>query len=141
MKTHSIIHLNAAGFLFLGGLFAQAQASPADDNNTGYLQVFTSTEQSQWGEGSYYFVHTGYRIYDKKGTAVKWVDNHATSADEQPEKVALAPGQYVVWAQSDKGYVKRTVTIKASQLTSLNPDAQPVEKTQPVVAEKSICRS
>ena len=61
------------------------------------------------GEGSYYYLHTGYRIYDCKGNAVKWVENHSDRTDEDPEKVGLAPGAYFVWAQSDRdGYVTRT---------------------------------
>src|ERR1700761_6571428 len=50
----------------------------------GYLTVFSSTEQTQWGENSYYYPHTGYRILDGNGKMVKWVDNHNSVIDEAP---------------------------------------------------------
>ena len=30
-----------------------------DKVSVGYLMVFSSTEEAQWGEGPYYYVHTG----------------------------------------------------------------------------------
>ena len=92
-----------------------------DQASFGYLKVFSSTQESQWGEGSYYYLHTGYRIYDSTGKAVKWVENHNTSIDEDPEKVELAPGAYTIWAQSDKdGYVKVPVVIKPARITAVH---------------------
>jgi hypothetical protein len=89
-----------------------------DKVSVGYLTVFSSTQEAQWGEGSFYYPHTGYRIYDANGKSVKWVDNHNTSIDEAPQKVELAPGAYTVWAQSDKdGYVKLPVVIKLARRT------------------------
>ena len=92
-----------------------------DKVSVGYLTVFSSTEETQWGEGSYYYVHTGYRIYDSAGKVVKWVENHDTSIDEDPQKVELAPGTYTIWAQSDKdGYVKVPVVIKQARTTAVH---------------------
>jgi flagellar hook assembly protein FlgD len=92
-----------------------------DKVSVGYLTVFSSTEETQWGEGSYYYVHTGYRIYDSAGKVVKWVENHDTSIDEDPQKVELAPGTYTIWAQSDKdGYVKVPVVIKLARTTAVH---------------------
>jgi hypothetical protein len=122
-------------FLLLACFFLQGQAtadvtlpvvSPAepgqnDKVSVGYLTVFSSTEEAQWGEGPYYYVHTGYRIYDSTGKAVKWITNHDSSTDEAPEKVELAPGKYTIWAQSDKdGYVKVPVVIKLARTTSVH---------------------
>ena len=121
--------------LLLAGFFLQGQARadvtlPAmgstdteqyDKVSVGYLTVFSSTEETQWGEGSYYYVHTGYRIYDSAGKAVKWIANHDTSIDEDPQKVELAPGTYTIWAQSDKdGYVKVPVVIKLARTTAVH---------------------
>ena len=92
-----------------------------DKVSVGYLTVFSSTEETQWGDGPYYYVHTGYRIYDSAGKAVKWIANHDTSTDEAPEKVELAPGRYTIWAQSDKdGYVKVPVVIKLARTTAVH---------------------
>jgi hypothetical protein len=92
-----------------------------DKGAVGYLTVFSSTEQTQWGDGPYYYVHTGYRIFDASGKAVKWVRNHDDNADETPAKVELAPGKYMIWAQSDKyGYVKIPVIVKLAQTTAVH---------------------
>jgi hypothetical protein len=121
--------------LLLACFFLQGQAtagvtlpvvSPTDPGqndkvSVGYLTVFSSTEEAQWGEGPYYYVHTGYRIYDSTGKAVKWIANHDSSTDEAPAKVELAPGKYTIWAQSDKdGYVKVPVVIKLARTTAVH---------------------
>jgi len=126
---------SAGLFLLLACFFLQGQAnadvtSPAgkhmppgeyDKGLVGYLKVFSSTQESQWGEGSYYYLHTGYRIFDSNGKTVKWVENHDGRTDEDPEKVELAPGTYTIWAQSDKdGYVKVPVVIKLAQTTAVH---------------------
>ena len=95
-----------------------------DKVSVGYLMVFSSTEEAQWGEGPYYYVHTGYRIYDSTGKAVKWVANHDSSIDEAPEKVDLAPGRYTICAHADKdGYVKVPVVIKRARTTAVHLEA------------------
>ena len=121
--------------LLLAGFFPQGQARAAvtlpavgptdpgqyDKVSVGYLTVFSSTEETQWSDGPYYYLHTGYRIYDSAGKAVKWIANHDTSTDEAPEKVELAPGRYTIWAQSDKdGYVKVPVVIKLTRTTAVH---------------------
>jgi hypothetical protein len=92
-----------------------------DKVSCGYLEVFSATQETQWGEGSYYYPHTGYRIYDSNGKLMRWIDNHNTSTDENPEKVELAPGTYRVWALSDRdGYVNVPVIIKLAQVTKVH---------------------
>ena len=97
-------------------------AGQSERVSIGYLTVYSSTEETQWGEGPYYYVHTGYRIYDSAGKAVKWIANHdATSTDEAPAKVELAPGRYTIWAQSDKGgYVRVPVIVRRAQTAAVN---------------------
>jgi len=121
--------------LLLACFFLQGQAragvtlpevGPSDPGqndrvSVGYLTVFSSTEETQWGDGPGYYVHTGYRIYDSTGKAVKWIANHDTSTDEVPEKVELTPGRYTIWAQSDKdGYVNVPVVIKLARTTAVH---------------------
>jgi hypothetical protein len=126
-----------AGLLLLLACFFLPGQAQADDNafptqaptdpgqndrvSVGYLMVFSSTEVAVWGDGPNYYVHTGYRIYNSAGKAVKWVTNHDSSVDEVPEKVELAPGQYTIWAQSGKdGFVKVPVVIKLGQTTAVH---------------------
>jgi hypothetical protein len=139
-------HAKIAGFVLLvGGLFWQGKASAdqVDQGSVGYLKVFSSTQESQWGEGSYYYLHTGYRIFDRNGKAVKWVENHSDRNDEDPEKVELAPGTYIVWAQSDRdGYVKVPVTIKAARISAVHLEKGDDRKiADPSPAVKAVCRN
>ncbi|HEX4141227.1 MAG TPA: hypothetical protein VHY09_12830, partial [Candidatus Methylacidiphilales bacterium] len=62
----------------------------------GYLKVYSRTEQTQWGENTYYYPHTAYWIYNSAGKRIKTVANHDSSIDESPAKVSLMPGNYVV---------------------------------------------
>ena len=54
------------GLLLLAGFSVlQGKASASDSTTkagTGCLQVFSETQEVQWGEGSFYHPHTGYRI-------------------------------------------------------------------------------
>ena len=135
-RTAGNLLVKAAGLLLLLACFflpGQARAGvalpvvgPTDSGQyhivpVGYLTVFSSTEETQWGDGPGYYVHTGYRIYDSTGKAVKWIANHDTSTDEVPEKVELTPGRYTIWAQSDKdGYVNVPVVIKLARTTAVH---------------------
>jgi hypothetical protein len=124
-KTVGLLLLLACFFLQ-----GHAQASPGQDDSAsfGYLKVFSSTQESQWGEGSYYYLHTGYRIYDSTGKVVKWVENHDSSTDETPEKVELAPGRYTIWAQSDKdGYVKVPIVVTPYQTALIHLESEQEE--------------
>jgi hypothetical protein len=136
----------AAGLaLILGSLFlnGQVKAAPINHAAVGYLKVFSSTQESQWGEGSYYYLRTSYRIFDSNGKAVKMVENHSGSTDEDPQKVELAPGRYVVWAQSDrKGLVKVAVSIKPGQLAAVHLEKDNdnyKEFVTPAAGMKSVC--
>lgn len=92
-----------------------------DRVSCGYLKVFSATEQTQWGEGSYYYPHTSYWIYNAEGKRIMTVENHASSIDESPEKVELVPGTYTVkaWSEND-GLVTVPVIIKLAQITDVH---------------------
>ena len=99
-----------------------------DKVTVGYLKVYSRTEQTQWGEGSYYNVHSAYWIYNTDGKRIKTVANHDTSIDESPEKVSLAPGRYVVRAWSDDdGLVTVPVIVKLAQTTSVHLESGSAE--------------
>ena len=131
------------GQAFADGTHPTMKSTPTeqyDKDSCGYLNVFSTTQESQWGEGSHYYLHTGYRIDDSSGKVVKWVVNHSDNADEAPERVELAPGTYNIWAQSDKaGYVKVSVAVKPGQLTAihLEKDEAGNKATNPVKLVKT----
>jgi hypothetical protein len=91
-----------------------------DKVSCGYLKVFSRTEQTQWGEDTYYNVHSAYWVYDSNGKRMT-IDNHDSSIDEAPQKVELAPGRYIVKAWSDNdGLVTVPVIIKLARTTTVN---------------------
>jgi len=119
MQGKALAKASALAF-FLSCFFLQGPAPAKPTSTLGYLEVFSATQETQWGEGSFYYPHTGYRIFDAEGRTVKWVDNHDSDIDETPQKVELAPGTYTIWAQSDRdGYVKERVTISTARTTTL----------------------
>ncbi|MCE0483663.1 MAG: T9SS type A sorting domain-containing protein [Methylacidiphilales bacterium] len=92
-----------------------------DKVSCGYLKVFSRTQEAQWGEGSYYYPHTAYWIYNSAGKQIKTVENHSDNTDEAPEKVELTPGTYFVRAWSDNdGLVTVPVVIKLARTTSVH---------------------
>lgn len=87
----------------------------------GYLTVFSRTEQTEWGDNTYFYPHTAYRILDGNGKTIRWVENHDSSTDERPSRVELPPGTYTVKAWSDNdGLVTVPVIIKLGQTTSVH---------------------
>jgi hypothetical protein len=94
----------------------------------GYLKVYSRTEQTQWGENTYYYPHTAYWIYNTSGKRIKTVANHDSSIDETPEKVSLNPGHYVVRAWSDdEGLVTVPVIVKLAQTTAVHLESGSAE--------------
>lgn len=92
-----------------------------DKVSCGYLKVFSRTQEAQWGEGSYYYPHTAYSIYNLEGKQIKTVENHSDNTDEAPEKVELTPGTYMVKAWSDNdGLVTVPVVIKLARITTVH---------------------
>ncbi len=100
-----------------------APIGPTNDNGkvtVGYLKVYSSTQETQWGEGSYYYPHTAYWIYDSTGKR-RTIDNHDSSIDGAPQTVSLVPGTYKVRAYSDdNGLVTVPVIIKLAQTTQVH---------------------
>jgi hypothetical protein len=87
----------------------------------GYLKVFSRTEQTEWGENTYYYPHTAYTILDASGHKVREVDNRDSEIDERPSRVELRPGTYFVKAWSDNdGLVTVPVIIKLARTTSVH---------------------
>jgi hypothetical protein len=136
MKTNLlspfISSLAGALVLTLVGFSTPVQAGPVlpavgptppghyDKVSCGYLEVYSRTQEKQWGEGSYYYPHTAYWIYSPGGKKVT-VSNNCDTTNETPERVELAPGTYTVKAWSDNdGLVTVPVIIKLARITSVH---------------------
>lgn len=91
------------------------------ETSVGYLKVFSRTEQAEWGDNTYYYPHTAYRILNASGTTIRQIENHDSSTDERPTRVELPPGTYIVKAWSDNdGLVTVPVIVKLGQTTSVH---------------------
>jgi len=44
-----------------------APAKPAAYVPTGWLRVYTATDAHEIGDNTYYYTHTGYRVYNENG--------------------------------------------------------------------------
>jgi len=90
---------------------------------TGYIQVFSDTEEHDIGDGEPYYTHKGYGIYNKAGKQVKYVPNHIGDMDESPTLVEIPTGHYQVEAESSTyGPVTVPVVIEAGKTTILHLD-------------------
>jgi hypothetical protein len=88
---------------------------------TGYLKVYTATENHNDGD-VHYFPHTSYTIYSEDGkTVVKKVANGINIHDEDPSLVQLPDGKYIVLAEAEhSGMVRIAVIIEPGQLTKVD---------------------
>jgi len=93
---------------------------PLQRSNSGYLQVYSATEEFNDG-GTMYYPHSDYRLYTSSRQFIKTVHNYITKSDEIPERVILSSGQYLVRATSEiDGPVEVRVTIAAGRTTIVN---------------------
>jgi hypothetical protein len=103
-----------------GGLRTLPAVGPAEPGHTGYLLVYTATEPTDDGDVMYY-THTDYRLYSSSGVFLKTIRNSIVKGDEVPETVRLAPGRYIIHAQSEtEGYVAVPVVIADGRKTVVN---------------------
>ena len=93
---------------------------PSEPEHVGYLVVYSATEASHDG-GVMYYTHTGYQLYSARGSFLKKIRNSIVKGDETPEKVPLAPGHYLVEAQSETdGIVRVPVVVADGRTTVVN---------------------
>ena len=90
---------------------------------SGYLKVYSATEQFDTGDNTYYYPHTDYVIYDAGGRVLKCVRNHVGIMDEDPALVRLPAGSYKVAAE-DSGYgrIRVPVVVESGQTTTIHLD-------------------
>ena len=62
----------------------------------GSLVVYTEREEvGTWTEDRYH-PYSPYTVYSEDGKKVKYVDNRTSDQDENPERIQLPPGKYIV---------------------------------------------
>ena len=93
---------------------------PSEPEHVGYLIVYSATEPYEDGEIMYY-THTDYDLYSSRGVFLKKIRNSIVRGDETPERVPLAPGRYLVQAESETdGIVRVPVMIGDERTTVVN---------------------
>ncbi|EDY22247.1 hypothetical protein CfE428DRAFT_0372 [Chthoniobacter flavus Ellin428] len=130
-RSRHMAGLFAAAALFAGAVGARSQpvtALPAVGPDSaprnpasGYLVVYTETENPINVGDIVYYPHTAYQIYDDHGALFKSVRNHMSERDEQPTRVSLPPGHYTVIGKSEtKGQVAVPVIVSGLRTTVVN---------------------
>jgi hypothetical protein len=91
---------------------------------TGYLKVYTATEQHNDGD-TYYYPHAEYFVYSPDNKLVKRVANAISIHDEEPELVELPAGTYIVLAPSESyGMVRVKAIVQPGEQTTVNLEYQ-----------------
>ena len=102
----------------VGPSFSRSAPSRLDFIGTGFLVVYSGTEEREVGKFNKYYIHTPYLIYSSTGQKIKWVENSSGSTDEAPARVRLPAGNYSIRAQDDNyGRVTVPVVIQDGQTT------------------------
>jgi hypothetical protein len=87
---------------FVGAGVVASLRPPPKSEERGILVVRTDTFVHREGDTLYY-PHLPYEIRRRDGTLVRRVRNRIGEADERPTPVELAPGTYLVRAESEEG--------------------------------------
>jgi hypothetical protein len=133
MKTTTRLHIASllATTLFVGAGCLHAEPLPllrtvGPDSGpkqpvSGYLIVYTDTENPINVGDIVYYPHTAYKIYDSHGALCRSVRNHMNERDERPARVSLPPGRYTVVGKSEtKGEVAVPVIVSGLRTTVVN---------------------
>jgi len=87
----------------------------------GNLVVYTAVKVPPISSDTLFYPHKSYALYDSRGTFLRWVRNHIGPWDEQPERVSLPSGRYMITAESElQGIVKVPIIIRAAKTTVVN---------------------
>jgi hypothetical protein len=89
----------------------------------GRIVVKTATEEHPYGDETYYYTHTGYRIYTEDGKLWNYIPNSSTTTEQSPTLVSIPAGDYEIHALSDFGSVIVPVRIRAGRTTEVNLEA------------------
>ena len=87
---------------------------------TGTLVVRTQT-RAVYDGGIYYYPHRGYEILDRHGNLLRRVPNRRGLNDEDPMRVDLPPGTYLIRAETDRAERPEFfVTVEADRIVELD---------------------
>ena len=88
---------------------------------TGFLTVYSATEEHTDGDGPSRYPHSDYEIYTRDGKLFKQVRNALGYSDETPERVTLPKGLYTVVVKSETAAtVSIPVVIETGKATVLH---------------------
>ncbi|MDA1263616.1 MAG: substrate-binding domain-containing protein [Planctomycetota bacterium] len=105
-------------FVGLGVRGSVDAAGPED--SLGWLVVTTPTCEVEDG-GVLYYPHDPYEVLTRHGEPLRRVRNHRGPNDEQPTRIALAPGVYLIRASTpEHGQVEFFATVRAGRTTDLD---------------------
>ncbi len=97
-----------------------AAQSPPDATGDGVLVVETDRDQTQNGGGYYYSVRRPYEIYGVDGQLVARVQNQGLRQGEDPERISIPPGRYVVVSMYGTVYRRIQVEIRPGAKTAVS---------------------
>jgi hypothetical protein len=93
----------------------------ATTSRVGELIVYTATHEFEDGHDTWAYPHTSYFIYRADGSRYKYVPNHISRSDSQPDTVDLPSGQYYIVARADFApRVRVSVQIMPGRTTIVN---------------------
>src|ERR1039457_4479679 len=105
----------------LSGTVGPKSAAAHSAGGTGYLMVYSDTQEIHLDNVITYHIHTSYNIETPNGQTVQWVPNHTGDMDEAAQLVPLPSGNYQVLAEStDYGQVRVPVVIQSGQTTKVH---------------------
>jgi hypothetical protein len=96
--------------------------SPPDGSGDGVLIVATDRDQTQIGSNYYYGIRRPYEIHGTDGQFVARIQNQGWRQGEEPEKIRLPPGRYVVASMYGTVYRRVQVAIRAGATTEVSED-------------------
>ena len=100
-----------------------APQSPPGASGDGVLVVETDRDQTQNGSGYYYSVRRPYEIYGVDGQLVARVQNQGWRQGEDPERISIPPGRYVVVSMYGTVYRRVQVEIRPGAKTEVSESA------------------
>jgi hypothetical protein len=124
-----------ATLVALGGCTGGAPPARGPWAGSGELLVYSATFTPTLEEGEYP-AHTDYSIATTNDQPIERVSNQTGSFDKRPATVSLAPGEYHIRAQYDRGgFVTIPVVIEAGKMTTIDLDGRAMPKGGSPAAE------
>ena len=144
----AILSVVVNGLLWTGSSLAGSPGNadvigpgPATSSRVGQLIVYTATHEFEDGHDTWAYPHTGYFIYRPDGSRYKYVPNHISRSDSQPDTVNLPSGQYYIVGQA--GFAPRVrvaVKIMPGRTTVVNLEHRTADRVPAGTDQHSIVR-